>query len=191
MIIPDSVQEILSFAFSSCDNLNAIYYLGTEEDWSKITIESYNPIQSATIYIYSEEKSTLEGNYWHYGINGNPVVWGEDDLAETINEITLNTKNVKDYLTISLVNAKISGMTFPCFDVKTQGKNGCTYKNVSVEIRVYGSDQWYSIDKTVKIECDQYGNGIVDASGGYAEGTAFIDHLTYQIISVSGTIECK
>ena len=40
--IPDSVTSIGSYAFYNCKNLSAVYYIGSEEDWDLITIDSYN-----------------------------------------------------------------------------------------------------------------------------------------------------
>ncbi len=74
--IPDSVTSIGSYAFYNCSSLTKIYYKGTSQDWSKISIGSNNsPLTSATCYYYSETEPTETGNYWHYDANGNPVVW--------------------------------------------------------------------------------------------------------------------
>ena len=40
--IPDSVTKIHSMAFKYCDNLTDVYYSGTENDWNKIAISSWN-----------------------------------------------------------------------------------------------------------------------------------------------------
>lgn len=40
--IPDSVTSIGISAFRACDKLNDVYYYGTEEQWSKIAINTYN-----------------------------------------------------------------------------------------------------------------------------------------------------
>ena len=49
--IPESVTSIKDLAFSGCTNLKDIYYPGTEEEWKKITIGSYNtPLTTATIH---------------------------------------------------------------------------------------------------------------------------------------------
>ena len=75
--IPVSVKQISGFAFYNCSNLSKVFYGGTSEEWSKISIyRDYNqPLYNATRYYYSETAPTESGNYWHYDENNNPVVW--------------------------------------------------------------------------------------------------------------------
>ena len=97
--IPDSVTSIGDSAFSGCSGLTSIklslgltsigdcaclgcndltiYYSGTEEEWSAISISDVGNgnLTAATIYYYSEEQPTGTGNYWHYDGAGNPVPW--------------------------------------------------------------------------------------------------------------------
>jgi uncharacterized repeat protein (TIGR02543 family) len=74
--IPDSVTSIGSYAFYYCWNLTSVYYKGTAEEWSKISIGSDNSrLTSAIRYYYSETKPTTSGNYWYYDENGIPTVW--------------------------------------------------------------------------------------------------------------------
>ena len=81
--IPDGVTSIGSWAFYNCSSLTNVYYKGTAEEWSVITINSYNtPLTNATRYYYSETAPALnadgtayDGNYWHYDENGEIVVW--------------------------------------------------------------------------------------------------------------------
>ncbi len=72
--IPNTVTSIGSSAFYGCSGLNTIYYGGTSEQWSAISIYSYNTnLTNATRYYYSESEPALnaegtayDGNYWHY-----------------------------------------------------------------------------------------------------------------------------
>lgn len=49
--IPSSVTSIGSSAFEYCTNLKDVYYPGTEEEWKKISIGSWNiPLTTATIH---------------------------------------------------------------------------------------------------------------------------------------------
>lgn len=72
--IPDSVTEIGSNVCSGCRNLKNVYYLGTIEDWAKISIDSDNcELTDATRYYYSKTEPQLNtdgtgynDNYWHY-----------------------------------------------------------------------------------------------------------------------------
>ena len=65
-----SVQYIGDKAFSN----TKIYYKGTNSDWEaieKVETSLYN----CQLYFYSEGAPLIEGNYWHYDNDGNPVVW--------------------------------------------------------------------------------------------------------------------
>ena len=74
--IPDSVTSIGSRAFYDCSSLTSVYYAGTAEDWSKISIHSFgnSSLTYATRYYYSETKPTTTGKYWHY-VDGVPTKW--------------------------------------------------------------------------------------------------------------------
>ena len=53
---------------------------GTADEWSAISIESYNNtyLTSATRYYYIENEADVPtdgGNYWHYDENGEIAVW--------------------------------------------------------------------------------------------------------------------
>lgn len=71
IVIPKSVVNFSSMAFSfhGC-SFSAIYYEGTEAEWSQIG--GSKPV--GTKYYYSETQPTTYGNYWHY-VDGVPTVW--------------------------------------------------------------------------------------------------------------------
>ena len=77
VVIGDSVTSIEYYAFDRCDSLTSVYYKGTTEAWAEIEIGSYGNsyLTDATLYYYSEEEPTDEGNYWHYDENDEVVVW--------------------------------------------------------------------------------------------------------------------
>ena len=51
--IPNSVISIDISVFNNCNNLNTVFYSGTEEQWKKIEIDSYNTaLTTATIVYY-------------------------------------------------------------------------------------------------------------------------------------------
>ncbi len=55
--IPDSVTSVGDCAFYVCNALTDVYYMGTEEDWNKITIGSDNEdLLNATIHFLGEEE---------------------------------------------------------------------------------------------------------------------------------------
>ncbi len=74
--IPDSVTSIDIWAFAYCTSITNIYYKGTSEQWSKISIGSDNDnLDNATRYYYSESEPAQSGNYWYYDKNGKIAVW--------------------------------------------------------------------------------------------------------------------
>ena len=76
VVIGDSVTSINYYSFYDCKSLTSVYYNGTKEDWAKISIALNNYyLSTATCYYYSEEEPTEEGNFWHWGENGEVVVW--------------------------------------------------------------------------------------------------------------------
>ena len=79
VVIGDSVTSIDFWAFSGCSSLISVYYDGTEENWKKISIDyrygSNEPLINATRYYYSETEPTEAGNFWHWGENGEVVIW--------------------------------------------------------------------------------------------------------------------
>ena len=53
--IQDNVQSIADDAFLLCDNLKDIYYTGTRQQWSKITIgDSNSELRKATLHFKGE-----------------------------------------------------------------------------------------------------------------------------------------
>ena len=75
VVIGSSVTLIGDHAFYYCSSLEQVYYHGTAEDWTKISIEDGNTwITSETRYYYSETQPTTAGNYWHY-VDGVPTAW--------------------------------------------------------------------------------------------------------------------
>ena len=76
VVISSYVNSIIYYAFDNCSRLDKIYYEGHENEWLTISIGKNNEeLSSATRYYYSETAPTTEGNFWHYGENGEIVVW--------------------------------------------------------------------------------------------------------------------
>ncbi|MBQ8311310.1 MAG: leucine-rich repeat protein [Clostridia bacterium] len=75
IVIPDSVTRIDDSAIS-WSSLTSVYYGGTAEDWSKISIGdvTYKLFGTDYIYYYTEIEPTEDGNYWHY-VDGVPTKW--------------------------------------------------------------------------------------------------------------------
>lgn len=76
LIIGKDITAIDACNFDFSCPLQRIYYEGTEEEWSNISINSRNSkLLSAEKYFYSANKPTVNGNYWHYDTYGNIVIW--------------------------------------------------------------------------------------------------------------------
>ena len=74
-------KEITSIGNENFDSyisaLKRLYYEGTEEEWSNVSVDySMNRnLETANKYFYSEKKPTSVGNFWHYDESGDPVKW--------------------------------------------------------------------------------------------------------------------
>ena len=79
IVLPESVQFINASAFSGA-GLTTIYYTGDKAAFDAITVaETGNEtFAKATVYFYSEEEPTEEGNFWHY-VDGVAAKW---EIAE-------------------------------------------------------------------------------------------------------------
>ena len=76
LILPSTLIAIEDSAFEECDSLKTVFFGGTEEEFDLISIAAENEaIENATVYYYSEEQPTSEGNFWHYNKNQIPTIW--------------------------------------------------------------------------------------------------------------------
>lgn len=75
VIIPKSVKTVEITAFAFCPTLSEVFYLGNENDWSKIEFQAFNEnLIDTPRYYYSKERPRENGNFWHYE-NGSPTLW--------------------------------------------------------------------------------------------------------------------
>ncbi len=76
--IPKSVTCIEQCAFIYCTSLTDVYYAGTEDDWSRITIETDNTcLTSAHIhYSYTGPETTVASGVW-----GDNLTWALDNTG--------------------------------------------------------------------------------------------------------------
>ena len=86
LILPRSLTSISDGAFLAWKTKDPIriYYLGSEEEWSRVTVEYYSLSENqnkrgfdkgASVYIYSDDPPKRKGRFWRYGQDGEPVVW--------------------------------------------------------------------------------------------------------------------
>lgn len=70
-------MKFVSRGFNGCSLLEFVYFEGTEEEWDSLEFQDLK-LNSATKYFYSEVEPEGDGNFWHYGENGEVVEWGKD-----------------------------------------------------------------------------------------------------------------
>ena len=75
-------------AFGGCTALKEVYFGGDEAAWevfreenvgmesAELEANAYGNtyLFAASVYFYSEEPNT-DGNHWHYGEDGKPILW--------------------------------------------------------------------------------------------------------------------
>lgn len=75
VVLPAGMREIGDAAFDNTA-LKTVYYKGTAEQYASIDIgEDNQPLNDATVYYYSAEKPSADGNFWHYNADGEPEIW--------------------------------------------------------------------------------------------------------------------
>ena len=80
IIIPSAVTKIDFAAFLHCDALTTVYYGGTEDKWSTISIEGNNGcLNGVRKYYFSQTEPEKDGYFWHFDTDGvTPVSWGNE-----------------------------------------------------------------------------------------------------------------
>lgn len=74
ILLPRSITAVGNYAFCRCQNFTKIYYSGTVEEWSKISVGKGNEnLADTTVYYYSEAPAG-QGSFWHY-VNGSVTEW--------------------------------------------------------------------------------------------------------------------
>lgn len=90
IVLSVSITEIPYNAFFGNDNLREVYYMGTAEQWSGVTVGTDplfgdpSPVAEADIYFYSAvepDSADTEHSYWHFENDetksGEIIVWGK------------------------------------------------------------------------------------------------------------------
>lgn len=75
--IENNITYIDGYAFSECFDLRSIFFKGTAFEFKKIVIgeiAARNIEEEVTVYYFSEDTPTEEGNFWHY-VHGIPTIW--------------------------------------------------------------------------------------------------------------------
>ena len=103
IIIPSAVTKIAIAAFLHCDALTTVYYGGTEEGWSTISIEGNNGcLNGVRKYYFSQTEPEKDGYFWHFDTDGvTPVSWGNEPNYSYGLEYSLNSDG-KGYTVVGI-----------------------------------------------------------------------------------------
>ncbi len=91
--IPESVTSIGNGAFSVCDSLTDIYYTGTEEEWSSISINNFAHANDYLINAAVHCNSVILPQYTPGDINGDRKINAKD--SNLLKQILLGNITVK------------------------------------------------------------------------------------------------
>ena len=83
LVLPASVAEVGFYSFNKC-NFSTLYYMGTADGFSMINVDflGNGAFENKPRYYYSDEVPVVEGMFWHYGANGEIIIW-ENPTQET------------------------------------------------------------------------------------------------------------
>ena len=97
VIIPNSVTNIESYAIYNCESLKDVYYTGSQSDWKKISIGSYNDcLTNATI---------------HYNwVVETPLITNEDETSFTVYNSKALIEDIKIVENKNDVNLKLKSV---------------------------------------------------------------------------------
>ena len=103
IIIPSAVTDIAFAAFLHCDALTTVYYGGTEDKWSTISIEGNNGcLDGIRKYYFSQTEPEKDGYFWHFDTDGvTPVSWGNEPNYSYGLEYSLNSDG-KGYTVVGI-----------------------------------------------------------------------------------------
>lgn len=123
VIVQADVTTIAASAFYSCDYVSTVYYEGTADDWTNMTIGSNNDsLTEAKRYYYRATKpNEASGDYWYYNENKQPTVWS---YTLTVNYVYKN-----------------GGTAAASYEHPTELYNGSAYEVVSPEVKGHTAAQ--------------------------------------------------
>ena len=163
-IIIDNPGYVAPAAFTNIENVD-IFFVNNE-----LANHEFITSSSNTIYLYSETKSSVPGNYWYYDEQGNPVIWKNEknnngfsyDEYEDYIEITGYDGNDAETIIPEYINGKpvtridqnfidnfncqyvMTTLVFP--DTLEYIEKGAFYKKGPLGvIRISSIDEWVDI----------------------------------------------
>ena len=91
VIIPNSVTSIGESAFGNCTSLKDVYYTGSQSDWNKISIDSFNQcLTNATIHYNWVVETPLVTNEDETSF----TVYNSTAIIDSVNDVNLKLKSV-------------------------------------------------------------------------------------------------
>ena len=144
IIIPSAVTKIAIAAFLHCDALTTVYYGGTEEGWSTISIEGNNGCLNGVRKYYFSQTQPEEGFFWHFDTDGKtPVSWGVESNYSVGLKYSLNTDE-KGYTVVGIGYCEDTDLVIPAtyrgLPVTAIGSNAFesvrSFKSVSIPASV-------------------------------------------------------
>lgn len=77
VVIPESVKRIGTNAFGGCPAMEKIFFKGSADAWAAmpVTPDCGDGLVSVAVYFFSENQPEVDGNFWHYNAEGDPVCW--------------------------------------------------------------------------------------------------------------------
>ena len=78
VMLPRIINSISSSAFTNCENLLNIYYLGSIDNWASVNHNDAfidSNVNNRYLYYYSINKPEFDDTCWHYDSNGNIEIW--------------------------------------------------------------------------------------------------------------------
>ena len=114
IIIPSAVTKIAIAAFLHCDALTTVYYGGTEDKWSTISIEGNNGcLNGVRKYYFSQTEPEKDGYFWHFDTDGvTPVSWGNEPNYSYGLEYSLNSDG-KGYTVVGIGYCEDTDLVIP------------------------------------------------------------------------------
>ncbi len=75
-VIPKTLSSLDTSAFEGCTALDTLFFNGNADEYQAVkeVVSSSKELNFATVYFYSEDEPTTQGNFWHYQ-DDKPVIW--------------------------------------------------------------------------------------------------------------------
>lgn len=174
-VLPKSLMSIDKFAFY-CNNLNAIYYKGSAEDWNNVEYETDNYFKDELVYYFSSGTPTEKGRYWRY-VDDVPTVW-EDSLPPTSDLLRFMPNDDGTCYVVSMGNCTDKNLVIPQYSSDGHLVTGIGYSafsNNSFLESVVIPDTITFVDKYAFSQCEKLEKVTI------GNGVTIIDNSTFRL----------